>query len=199
MREKTMPFKKMLLCSLFLISGPVIAQEMPLQPLSDKPGKVSVAGLPEGVYYVPSTLETIKWGYLPNAATKPVLTVPTGATVVFDTVSHEGILEDQGRDPVKFFTSKGVPENMILDDARKIASSKLQHDFKKDGPHIVTGPVEIEGAEPGDVLKVDVLSVVPRVPYGVISNRHGKGALPGEFPENTSPGEDAGATHEMGC
>jgi hypothetical protein len=118
-----MPFKKMLLCSLFLISGPVIAQEMPLQPLSDKPGKVSVAGLLEGVYYVPSTLETIKWGYLPNAATKPVLTVPSGATVVFDTVSHEGILEDQGRDPVKFFTSKCVPENMILDDARRIASS----------------------------------------------------------------------------
>jgi acetamidase/formamidase len=191
MREKTMPFKKMLLCSLFLVPGPVIAQEMPLQPLSDKPGKISVAGLPEGVYYVPSTLETIKWGYLPNAATKPVLTVPSGATVVFDTVSHEGILEDQGRDPVKFFTSHGVPENMILDDARRIASSQLPHDFQKDGPHIVTGPIEIEGAEPGDVLKVDVLSVVPRVPYGVISNRHGKGALPGEFPEATSPAEDA--------
>jgi acetamidase/formamidase len=191
MREKTMPFKKMLLCSLLLIPGPVIAQEMPLQPLSDKPGKISVAGLPEGVYYVPSTLETIKWGYLPNAATKPVLAVPSGATVVFDTVSHEGILEDQGRDPVKFFTSHGIPENMILDDARRIASSKLPHDFQKDGPHIVTGPIEIEGAEPGDVLKVDVLSVVPRVPYGVISNRHGKGALPGEFPEATSPAEDA--------
>jgi hypothetical protein len=99
MREKTMPFKRMLLCSLFVISGSlasqeVLAQEMPLQPLSDKPGKVPVPGLPEGVYYVPSTIETIKWGYLPNATTKPVLTVPSGATVVFDTVSHEGILED---------------------------------------------------------------------------------------------------------
>src|SRR3954467_7237437 len=87
MREKTMPFKRMLLCSLFVISGSlasqeVLAQEMPLQPLSDKPGKVPVPGLPEGVYYVPSTLETIKWGYLPNAAPKPVLTVPSGATVV---------------------------------------------------------------------------------------------------------------------
>jgi hypothetical protein len=96
---------------------------LPDAPLSDKSGKISVAGLPEGVYYVPWTLETIKWGYLPNATTKPVLTVPSGATVVFDTVSHEGILEDQGRDPVKFFTSKCVPENMILDDARRIASS----------------------------------------------------------------------------
>ena len=65
MREKTMPFKKILLCSLFLIPGPVIAQEMPLQPLSEKPGKISVAGLPEGVYYVPSTLETggVRYGF----------------------------------------------------------------------------------------------------------------------------------------
>jgi hypothetical protein len=59
MREKTMQFKKTLLCSIFLIASPVIAEEMPLQPLGDKPGKISVAGLPE-VYYVPSTLETIK-------------------------------------------------------------------------------------------------------------------------------------------
>jgi acetamidase/formamidase len=69
----------------------------------------------------------------------------------------------------------------------------VPHDFFKDGPHIVTGPVAILGAEPGDVLKIDVLAVTPRVPYGVISNRHGKGALPGEFPEGPKPEADASA------
>jgi acetamidase/formamidase len=69
----------------------------------------------------------------------------------------------------------------------------LPHDFAKDGPHIITGPVAVDGAEPGDVLKVDILSVVPRVAYGVISNRHGKGALPGEFPEGPKPEPDASA------
>jgi acetamidase/formamidase len=43
------------------------------------------------------------------------------------------------------------------------------------------------------VLKIDILAVTPRVPYGVISNRHGKGALPGEFPEGPKPESDAGA------
>jgi acetamidase/formamidase len=43
------------------------------------------------------------------------------------------------------------------------------------------------------VLKVEVLSLTPRVPYGVISNRHGKGALPKEFPENAGPRDGAGS------
>lgn len=161
-----------------------------LQPLADKAGTLSVKGLGK-VYYVPSTLDTIQWGYLPNATSTSVLTVPSGATVVFDTLSHEGILEDQGRDPVAYFGKHGVPVRSVLKDAIAITSSNLAHDFAKDGPHIVTGPVAIQGAEPGDVLKVDVLAVTPRVSYGVISNRHGKGALPGEFPEGPKPEPDA--------
>lgn len=147
----------------------------------------------EGTYYVPSTLENVRWGYLPNRDSQPLFTVPSGSTVTFETVSHEGILEDQGRDPVKYFGSYGVSEDQVLDDAKAIAASDLAHDFDKDGPHIITGPIAIEGAEPGDVLKVEVLSLTPRVPYGVISNRHYKGALPGEFPENDGRKEGASA------
>ena len=167
----------------------------PLQALADVPGPMTMPGTKARVYYVPSTMETIKWGYLPNAADKPVLSVPTGATVVFDTISHEGLIEDQGRDPLKYFASKGVAANMVLRDAVTITRSSLAHDYAKDGPHIVTGPVAVEGAEPGDVLKVEVLSIVPRVPYGVVSNRHGKGSLPGEFPETPQPDADASASN----
>ena len=180
--------------SFLLVSLSAVAAspyKMPLQPLADKPGLIKMNGYGAKVFYVPSTLSTIKWGYLPNASDTPVLTVPSGATVVFDTVSHEGILEDQGRNPVQYFGSHGVPSGMVLTDAIAITQSNLPHDFAKDGPHIVTGPVAIQGAEPGDVLKIDILAVTPRVPYGVISNRHGKGALPGEFPEGAKPESDA--------
>jgi acetamidase/formamidase len=37
--------------------------------------------------------------------------------------------------------------------------------------------VHVDGAEPGDVLKIETLEAIPRVPYGVVSSRHGKGAL----------------------
>lgn len=162
-----------------------------LKQITNKPTLLS-DGTYKGNYYVPSTLETITWGYLPNKDSKAVLSVPSGSIVTFDTVSHEGLLEDQGRNAEKYFKSKGVKSEFILDEAKKITQSNLKHDFHKDGPHIVTGPVEIQGAEPGDILKVEVIKVEPRVPYGVISNRHGKGALVGEFPkkpkqENASP------------
>jgi acetamidase/formamidase len=144
--------------------------------------------------YVTSTPETVRWGYLPNRTAKAIRTVRSGATVTFDTVSHEGILEDQGRDPVAYFARKGVPERNVLDDAKAIAASDLPHDFVKDGPHIVTGPINVIGARPGDVLRVDVVGLTPRAPYGVISNRHGKGALPNEYP--LRPRSDPNASAE---
>lgn len=164
-----------------------------LKQISNKPVQLKDDNY-KGNYYVPSTLETITWGYLPNKDAKPVIAVPSGSVVTFDTVSHEGLLEDQGRDAEKYFKSKGVKAENILDEAKTITKSNLKHDFHQDGPHIVTGPVEIQGAQPGDILKVEVIKVEPRVPYGVISNRHGKGALVGEFPKKPKQ-ENASATH----
>ena len=147
-----------------------------LQPITEKEA--------EGKYYLPSTEETIQWGNLPNRDSKSVFSMSSGDTVTIDTISHEGLLDDQGRDPEDYFGKQGVPKNEVLQDAVAIAESDIPHDFDANGPHIVTGPIAVEGAEPGDVLKVEVLSLTPRVPYGVISNRHYKGALVGEFPEN---------------
>ena len=82
-------------------------------------------------YYVPATVDTIRWGYLPDNAAKPIVTVPSGASVTFDTLSHEGILEDQGRDPAKYFGGFGVAPDQVLNDAKAIAASSLTHDFAK--------------------------------------------------------------------
>jgi acetamidase/formamidase len=166
-----------------------------LQPLANKPGPAPATLHTGATYYVPVTLETIRWGYLPDAQSKPILTVPSGSVITFDTISHEGILEDQGRDPIKYFAQFGVPASSVLKDAQEIAASALAHDFAKDGPHIEVGPVDVEGAEPGDILKIDMISMTPRVPYGVISNRHGKGALPNEMPEGPSPDPAASTTN----
>lgn len=143
--------------------------------------------------YVMSTPSTVRWGQLPNATSPPLFRVGSGSVVTFDTVSHEGILEDQGRDPIEYFAGKGVRRRDVLRDARAIAASDIEHDFAADGPHVVTGPVAVRGARPGDVLKVEVVGLVPRAPYGVISNRHGKGALPGEYPQGPPPSRGASA------
>ncbi|TQC48807.1 acetamidase [Rhodococcus sp. WS4] len=128
-----------------------------------------------------STPTTIFWGELACAADEPTIVVDAGDRVVVDTVSHEGILEDQGRDPIAFFTARGISAANVLSDAIAIAA-EVEHDPHRQGPHVITGPIYVRGAQPGDVLSVTVEDLELRADYGIVSNRHGKGALPGEFP-----------------
>lgn len=151
-------------------------------PAASLPGEVLQPGRGpiHGRHYLRSVPDQVRWGYLPSLSSKPVLRMRSGETVTIDTVSHEGILEDQGRDPVRFFAGHGVRRSGVLDDAVRIAGEydRTVRNFDVDGPHVVTGPIFVDGAKPGDVLKVEMLSMLPRVPYGVVSSRHGKGALP---------------------
>jgi acetamidase/formamidase len=125
--------------------------------------------------YLPADPAQVLWGRLPCATDRPVLTIAEGTEVTIDTISHEGILEDQGRDPRRFFDG-----HEVLDDAVDLAASSC--DRGDGGPHVVTGPIHVEGARPGDLLRMRVVETLQRVPYGVISNRHGRGALPEEYP-----------------
>ncbi|QWC84347.1 acetamidase/formamidase family protein [Nocardioidaceae bacterium] len=153
--------------------------------------------------YLPSTPDEVLWGRLPCAADDPVLRVDPGTDLSIDTLSHEGILEDQGRDPRAFFAPYDVP---VLDDAVALAASDHPHTQAADGPHVVSRPVAVTGARPGDLLAVTLTDTRPRVPYGVVSNRHTKGALPGEFPADGLPlfsafaalNDDDGQTISMG-
>lgn len=134
----------------------------------------------DSIGYVPVTLTTTLWGRLPSDVDEPVLSINSGQTVILDTISHEGILEDQGRDPVAFFGQYGVTGDQILTDAIDLAANG-NHD-PVDGPHVVTGPIYVQGAQPGDLLEVRIDRLVPRVPYGIVSSRHGRGLLPEQFP-----------------
>lgn len=134
-------------------------------------------------YEVLSTPENVIWGELFKPDSEPILRVRSGDRITMQTVSHEGILADQG-DTIEFLTGGGIAESDVLPDQLKI---KAEVEKTGPGPHVITGPVYVEGAEPGDVLEIKTLNIDYRVPYGVISNRHGRGSLPGEYPENGEP------------
>ena len=127
--------------------------------------------------------EVISWGFLPNRDAEPVMSARSGDLVTIEQISHEGILSDQGN-PYDFFASWGIPQSDILDDQLMVFEEVEQ---KGEGPHVVTGPVAIEDAEPGDFLEVRCLEIVPRVYYGVNSARHGKGSLPEVYPLDGKP------------
>ena len=114
------------------------------------------------VHLLPATMETTQWGWFNNAQ-PPVLHVDSGDSIVFETMMHS--------------------HNQVVPGTTIEQIKKLRTDFPGRGPHTLTGPVYIEGAEPGDVLKVRINKIVPRA-YGTNFNVPGMfGQFPGKFPE----------------
>jgi len=122
---------------------------------------------------VRSTPETVVWGYI-AADVPPVLRIKSGQTVRIDTVTHQGINTRQ--DPITYFGAAGIPPEQVLPDAVDVYRKVTRAEGA--GPHLLTGPVYVEGAQPGDMLEVRILDVEFRVPYGVNSTGPGSGVLP---------------------
>lgn len=123
------------------------------------------------LHRLPASASTAVWGYLcPDVP--PALRIAPGDEVEVDTVSSMGVQAD---DPLAFFLEHDLPQ---IDAARDLIVMLPQME-KGSGPHVLTGPIHIDGAEPGDVLEVRVLEVAPRAPhYGVSFTRPGAGSLP---------------------
>ncbi|GAA3736480.1 acetamidase/formamidase family protein [Streptomyces tremellae] len=128
---------------------------------------------PRPAHHLPSRPDTVAWGYL-DAALPPVLRVAPGDVVTIDTLSHQGMIN--GADPVTFFGRYGVRRGDVLKDAVDVYAAKQPEPGMS--VHVLTGPVYVEGARPGDVLEVRVLDSRARVPYGVNKTGAGSGVLP---------------------
>ncbi len=120
-----------------------------------------------------STPDTVLWGYL-AANLPPALTIHAGQIVEIEALSHQGLTTPQ--DPAKFFSAYGIAAEDVLPDALSVFSQVKRP--KGAAVHILTGPIYVDGAEPGDVLEVRVLDIKFRVPYGVNNTGPGKGVLP---------------------
>jgi acetamidase/formamidase len=118
--------------------------------------------------------ETIVWGYI-TADVPPALTIKSGQTVKIDTVSHQGLLGKE--DPVAFFASAGIAKDQVLQDAIDIYKTVPR--TKGLSVHVLTGPIYVEGAAPGDMLEVRIHNLELRVPYGVNNSGPTSGLLPG--------------------
>ena len=118
-----------------------------------------------------ATPATVAWGYYWSKAT-PVLTVKSGDTVVMQTLSTCG--------PAARLETRGIAHADIPDYVREIYD-KVPQAERGPGGHILTGPVAIEEAEPGDVLEVRIKKIHVDVPWAC--NSAGKnGFLASDFP-----------------
>jgi acetamidase/formamidase len=130
----------------------------------------AVAGQPAEVpHRLGPTPRTITWGYF-DPRTPAVLRVRSG-----DTVEIESLIAVT----VDALEAAGLSRDNI-----QPALLEIDRQVKDRGeiPHILTGPIWVEGAEPGDVLEVKIISIQPVVPYAVNFFGPGLGFLPSDFP-----------------
>ena len=120
-----------------------------------------------------STPQTVLWGYI-AANLPPALTIKPDQIVEIEALSHQGLTTN--KDPEKFFAGYGISGSDVLPDAKAVFAQVQRP--KGASVHILTGPIYVDGAEPGDMLEVRVLDIKFRVPYGVNNTGPGKGVLP---------------------
>ena len=102
---------------------------------------------------LPATPATVAWGYY-SAAAAPVLRIASGDVVDVETL----ITSTPDR-----LEAAGVARGDVQQSLRDIVSQVTD---RGPGGHILTGPIYVEGAEPGDVLEVRILDVRLALPYG---------------------------------
>jgi acetamidase/formamidase len=119
--------------------------------------------MPSRRHEIPATPENMVWGYL-DASTPPVLEVASGDVVTLHSFPAGGMesLPTDGRP---------VPEGYL----------KALKTLPQFGPHFITGPVFVKGAEPGDVLQIDIMDVKVSQDWGFVAILPLLGTLPDEF------------------
>ena len=114
-----------------------------------------------------ATPQTIRWGLF-SAAFPPVLTVQSGDTVEIECVSGgPDVMPPPG-------SGFAVPPAL---------AAILESDIPRAPGHLITGPVAIEGAMPGDMLEVRVDAIELGADWGFCGFRPLAGTLPEDFPE----------------
>ena len=150
----------------------------------------------EADHFVPSTPENVAWGWFPIDR-EPVLRIQPGETVRINTLTHAGAT--QSEEPVAYLTGLGLPRDEILQDVLDFWASREGRPREGRSGHVITGPVYVEGAEPGDVLEVEILSIETRVAWG-INNTSARGGVfsmdyPGAHPDDPALDIPPGTRH----
>jgi acetamidase/formamidase len=120
-------------------------------------------------YRLKPTPKTVAWGHY-DATTTPALRIRSGDVVEVQTLITSSPARLEGA---------GLPADQVEKTLRDIHAEVTN---KGPGGHILTGPIFVEGAEPGDVLEVRIQAVRLAIPYAYNAFSPGRGFLPEDFP-----------------
>lgn len=98
---------------------------------------------------LPATFANVHWGYF-DAGLAPALRVRSGDVVRAEAVTHHA----------------GDAPDLMMDDALHSLYASIPEEDRNPGVHLMTGPIFVEDAQPGDMLEVRYLQMLPRFRYG---------------------------------
>lgn len=136
---------------------PLLPGRVPFADMPTLPGKVSH-------WYIPASDKTVHWGYF-SKKLKPLIEINSGDYVTIECLTHQAgddpermIKGDPGAESVYYWTKDKKNVNR-----RGIGPMNAPNGAGGgQGVHIMTGPVFVHGAEPGDILEVRILDMYPR-------------------------------------
>lgn len=99
------------------------------------------------IHHLPANIKTVKWGFYDNTW-EPVLHVKSGDFVDVEALNHQS----------------GDAPDLMFDDV--IAEIYEYNSGRNMGDHLVTGPIYVENAQPGDVIEIRIVDMKPRLKYG---------------------------------
>jgi acetamidase/formamidase len=114
-----------------------------------EPGRTRPDVVPGALHQLKATPKTIHWGYF-DAAIAPALRVKSGDLIQAEAVTHHA----------------GDAPELMFDEGVEAIFREVPEADRNPGVHIMTGPVYVEDAKPGDVLEVRYLAMTPRCAYG---------------------------------
>jgi len=115
------------------------------------------------------TPEHVHWGYY-DSRVPPVLRIASGDRVRVETMVAGGLQRVR---------LAGASESEIPESLKAV---ELRVTERGPGAHPMTGPIFVEGAEPGDALEVRILAIEFLHPFGVVAFNPGGGVIPDDFP-----------------
>ena len=144
-----------------LAAGIVLLAAVPLagQQRADSPGKIHV---------LKATPQTVVLGYY-DPKSKPVLKIKSGDTVEIQTLMAGS---------PQTLQNALLPAEEVEQALRDVHKEVLD---KGPGGHILTGPIYIDGAAPGDTLEVRIKEIKLAIPYGFSGFIPKRGFLPADF------------------
>src|SRR6185369_17266503 len=121
------------------------------------------------VHDLPLRPETVHWGYY-DPKIPPALRVASGDRVRVETMVAGGLQR---------LRLAGVPESDIPESLKAVERQVTE---RGPGAHPMSGPIFVEGAQPGDVLEIRIIAIDYLHNFGVNAFSPGGGVLPDDYP-----------------